>query len=60
MIHLLVYIGLIGLVAWGLCQIPMPDGIKKAIVIAAIAFVILLILQAFGLLPSEIHMPSRG
>lgn len=49
-IQLLVFVGLIGLIAWGVCQIPMPEQIKKVVIVVAIVACVLVVLNAFGLL----------
>ena len=50
-IYLLVYLALIGVVAWLLVTyIPMPPPIKTVIVVAAVVCCILLVLDATGIL----------
>ncbi len=49
MIYLLVYLAVIGLVAWGLIQfIPMPPQVKTVIIVVAVIACILIAFQAFG------------
>lgn len=51
MIALIVYIALIGLVVWGITAlIPMPPKFQQIIYVLAIICVILIVLNAFGLL----------
>ncbi len=53
MIHALIVIALLGLIAWALTTyVPMPDGIKKVIVVGAVIFAILYMLQMLGLFSS--------
>jgi uncharacterized membrane protein len=55
MIGLLVYIALVGLLAWALVYfIPMPPKFATGIYVLAAIFVLLIILQAFGLLPAGV------
>ena len=52
-IGLLVFIALVGLVAWLLIRlIPMPAEIQKIIVVVAVVIALLIVLDAFGLLGS--------
>lgn len=49
MIYLLVYIALIGLIAWALVTyVPMPPPVKTVIVVVAVIACILIAFQAFG------------
>lgn len=46
---LLVWFALIGLIAWALITyVPMPQSIKTVIVIAAVLFCVIILLQALG------------
>ncbi len=50
-ILLLVYLALIGVIAWLLVTfIPMPDQIRKVIIGAAVVCCVLLVLEAVGIL----------
>lgn len=52
-IVLLVYLALIGLLVWAITSlIPMPAQIAKIIIVVAIIICVLIVLSAFGLLPS--------
>ncbi len=59
---LLIWLGLLGLVAWGITSfIPMPPQIKKVIVGTAIVIAVLILLRAFGLLPGSLgYVPQLG
>ena len=52
---LIVYVAIIGLIVWAITTlIPMDPKFKQVIVVIAIVCVVLLVLSAFGLLPSHI------
>lgn len=54
-IMLLVLLGLIGLVAWGIITIiPMPEPIKNIIVVVAIVICVFVVLQSFGMMPTGV------
>lgn len=55
---LLVWLALLGLLAWALTTyLPMSPGMARLIQIAAIIIGILIVLQAFGVLPSLGRVP---
>jgi hypothetical protein len=52
-IMLLVYLALIGLFYWAITTlVPMPAAIARIILVVCVVVAILLVLSAFGLLPS--------
>lgn len=53
LIGFLITLALVGLVVWAIVTyIPMPDGIKRVIVIVAIVAIVIYALQAFGVMGS--------
>lgn len=53
LISFIIVLALAGLVTWAVVTyIPMPDGIKKVIVIVAIVAIVIFALQTFGLIGS--------
>lgn len=56
MIALMIYIAIIGLIAWALTTlVPMPPQIQTAVIVVACLWALLLILNAFGL--ADVAMP---
>ncbi len=56
MIYLMLYLAVIGLMAWALVTyVPMPAGIQKVIIIVAIVACVIVALNAFN-----VHLPSPG
>lgn len=56
MLTLLLYIAIIGVIAWAVTTyIPMPPPIKTVIVIVAVVACVIIALNAFGL-----HLPNPG
>lgn len=47
-IELLIIIAIIGVIAWGLTQLPMPQVMKTVIIVAAALFCLLLVLRSLG------------
>ena len=59
MIELLIYLAVIGLVAWALTQlVPMPQPVRTVIIVVAVLICLLMVLRAFGGL--DFDMPVRG
>lgn len=55
MIGLLLYIALIGVIAWAICYfIPMPPKFQMGIYALAGIIALMIVLQAFGLLPASV------
>lgn len=60
MISLIVLIALLGLLVWALTTfIPMPPAFKTAIVVIATVFLLLYLLQMFGLWNGSLSLPRR-
>lgn len=58
MIALIVTLALIGLIYWIVTTlIPMPAQIQRVILVVCVVVAILMVLKAFGLLPSGIRLP---
>lgn len=54
MIYLLLYLAIIGVVAWALVTyLPMPPGVQKVIIIVAIVACVIVALNAFN-----VHLPN--
>lgn len=50
---LIIVIALCGLLVWAVTElIPMPQPFKKAIYVVAVVFLVLYVLQVFGVLPN--------
>lgn len=57
----LIILALVGLLAWALTTyIPMPDGVKRLIIIVAIAVCVLWVLSLFGFTLSSMPGPRVG
>ncbi len=54
MIYLLLYLAIIGLIAWALVTyVPMPAGVQKVIIIVTIVACVIIALNAFN-----VHLPN--
>lgn len=57
-ITLLVVLALIGLAYWGITTlIPMPAQIAKVILVVCVVVAVLVVLSAFGILPTGVMVP---
>lgn len=56
MLALLLYIAIVGLIAWAIIKlVPMPPPIQTVIIVVAVVACVIIALNAFG-----IHLPSPG
>lgn len=63
MIELIVTLAIVGVVIWGVTQIPMPQWLKTVIYVVAAICVVCFLLNAFGLMPNGTHdipVPKLG
>jgi hypothetical protein len=56
MIELLVLIAIIGLIAWLVQIVPIPEPIKTASIVVVVLLILIIVIRAFGL---DIGMPGR-
>jgi hypothetical protein len=58
-VSLLLVLALLGLVAWAVTSyIPMPEGMKKLIIVAVVVIGVLYVLHAFGLGLPNMRVPT--